>query len=58
MNKAQIRALFILSKVIKDASEAAAPISNAIASDTANHSGLLSLKKSITCIVEITLTII
>jgi hypothetical protein len=48
MNRNQISPLFILSNAIKDAKEAAAPISNAIASDTANQFGLDSLKKSIT----------
>jgi hypothetical protein len=45
--------LFILSRAIKDANDAAAPISNANASDIASQSGLDNLKKSITCIVDI-----
>ena len=46
--------LFILSRVINDANEAAAPISNAIAKLIANHCGFDNSKKLITCIVEIT----
>ena len=49
--------LFILSRAIRDANDAAAPISNANASDIASQSGLDNLKKSITCIVDIIETI-
>jgi len=45
--------LFILSNAMRLASEAAAPISKAIAKDIANQSGFDNLKKSITCMVDI-----
>ena len=48
--------LFILSRVINAAREAAAPNSNPTANDIANHSGFDSLKKSTTCIVDMILT--
>jgi hypothetical protein len=56
MNNAHTNVLFILSKVIRAANDAAAPISNPIANEIANHSGFDNLKKSITWIVEIILT--
>jgi hypothetical protein len=37
MNKAQTSPLFILSRIIKDAKEAAAPNSNATARETASQ---------------------
>jgi prephenate dehydratase len=48
MNKAHTKLLFILSNAIKDARDAAAPTSNAIAKETANQYGFDILKKSIT----------
>ena len=48
MNRAHTRPLFILSITIRDASEAAAPNSNATASVTANQYGFDNSKKSIT----------
>jgi len=45
--------LFIFSNTIIDASDAAAPISNANARDIARVELLLNSKKSITCIIEI-----
>ena len=56
INRAHTRDLFILSKVIKAASDAAAPNSNPIAKVTANQYGLDNSKKSITWIVDTTLT--
>ena len=47
-NKAHTRVLFILSNVIMAAKEAAAPNSNPIARDIANHFGFDNSKKSIT----------
>ena len=57
MNSPHTRDLFIFFNAIREAREAAAPISNATANDIANQLGFDSLKKSITWIVEITLTI-
>ena len=48
MNRAQTRVLFIFFKITNDAKDAAAPISNPIASVTANQYGFDSSKKSIT----------
>ena len=48
INSAQTRVLFILSKITRDASDAAAPNSNPIARVTANQYGFDNLKKSIT----------
>jgi hypothetical protein len=53
MKSAQTMNLFILSRVINEASEAAAPTSKAIAKLIDSHFGFDKLKKSITCIVEI-----
>jgi hypothetical protein len=53
MNRPQTTLLFILSKTIKDAREAAAPTSNPIARETASHVGFDNLKKSTTWMVEI-----
>jgi hypothetical protein len=47
-NSIQTSVLFILSKITKEAKDAAAPNSNPIAREIANHSGLESLKNSIT----------
>jgi hypothetical protein len=44
----QINHLLVLSRIMMAASDAAAPISNAIANVIANHSGFDNLKKSIT----------
>jgi hypothetical protein len=55
-NNIQTRVLFILSRIINEAREAAAPSSNPIARETASQYGLESLKNSITWIVEIILT--
>jgi hypothetical protein len=55
-NNIHTRVLFILSRIIKEAREAAAPNSKAIASEMASHCGLESLKNSTTWIVEIMLT--
>jgi hypothetical protein len=49
--------LFIFFNAIREAKEAAAPTSNAMAKEIANQSGLDNLKKSITWIVDITDTI-
>ena len=49
--------LFILSRTIREARDAAAPISNANAKDIASQSGFDNLKKSITCMVDIIETI-
>jgi len=56
INNIQTKLLLVLSNMIIAASEAAAPISNAMASVIASHSGLDNLKKSITCIVDMQLT--
>jgi hypothetical protein len=55
-NSIQTRVLFILSKITREAKDAAAPNSKAIASEMASHWGLESLKNSITWIVEMILT--
>jgi hypothetical protein len=52
----QTRVLFILSKITREARDAAAPNSKAIAREMASHWGLESLKNSTTWIVEIILT--
>jgi hypothetical protein len=44
----QTKVLFILSRITREAKDAAAPNSNAIAREIASHSGLESLKNSIT----------
>jgi hypothetical protein len=56
MKRVQIRPLFIFSNAIKEAKDAAAPISKAIAKDTDSQSGLERRKKSITWMVEMILT--
>jgi hypothetical protein len=56
IKRPQTMPLFIFSRVIMEAREAAAPTSNAIAKLIANHVGLDNLKKSITWIVDITET--
>jgi hypothetical protein len=49
--------LFIFLKAIIEANDAAAPTSKATASVIANQFGFDNLKKSITCIVDMTETI-
>ena len=53
MKRIQTMVLFILSKTIRDANDAAAPISKEIAKDMANHLGFERRKKSTTCMVDI-----
>jgi len=57
MKSIQTKNLFVLSSIISDDNEAAAPISNARANDIASHLGLDSSKKFITCTVDIAETI-
>jgi hypothetical protein len=47
-NNIHTRVLFILSRIIKEAKEAAAPNSKAIAREIASHWGLDNLKNSTT----------
>jgi hypothetical protein len=57
MKSNQTSDLLVLSKMIIAARDAAAPISKAMANVIASHSGFDNLKKSITWIVDIALTI-
>jgi hypothetical protein len=53
INNIHTKTLFILSKAIKEAKEAAAPISNATAKDTESHLGFVKSKNCTTWIVDI-----